>query len=323
MATQPNTNEATTPAATEAAKPKTVIDDMASRRIFDSTDDAATYIAKCQADFPDFDGYPVAAAGFTEDGDFDPEVYTEEMRVAVAVLTQRGEGPNSSTVKAIVIYPTPKIDAILSSDAGQAWLTSIMEKELNHVAVRNLRKAGTPGNEELTIADAIESMPTSISDYITSNREATGGILEVYNTLWQLIKKALGKKFKAFALANLSKKELRKGIESASYASAIYPQLEDRTNKAGEKASFFEIAGNFGILLAKEQGLDPAFFEKALANRNEKTIEVSDDEDDFDMEAMAAELSKPKADDSTDGKAATTPEGEATGEQTPTTEPTE
>ena len=298
--TDTNTTAATT--ATES-KAKTVLDDMASRRIFDNVESATAYITKCQTDFADFNGYPVAAVGFTEDGDFDPEVYTDDMRIAVSVLTQRGEGPNSSTVKAIVIYPTPKLEAILGTEAGTGWLTAIMEKELNHVAVRNLRKAGTPGNEELTIEDAVESMPTSIADFITSNRETSGGILEVYNTLWQLIKKALGKKFKAFALANLSKKELRKGIESASYASAIYPQLEDRTNKAGEKASFFEIAANFGILLAKEQGLDPAFFEKALANRNEKTIEVSDDEDDFDMEAMAAELSK-KADEPTEPAAA-------------------
>jgi len=288
------TNTTATDSAKEA-KAKTVLDDMASRRIFDSVDEATAYINKCQTDFTDFNGYPVAAVGFTDDGDFDPEVYTDEMRIAVSVLTQRGEGPNSSTVKAIVIYPTPKIEAILASDAGTSWLTSIMEKELNHVAVRNLRKADDPKIDNApTLAEAIESMPTTIADFITSSRESSGGILEVYNSLWQLIKKALGKKFKAFALANLSKKELRKGIESASYASTIYPQLEDRTNKAGEKASFFEIAGNFGILLAKEQGLDPAFFEKALANRNEKTIEVSDDEDDFDMEAMAAELSKPK-----------------------------
>jgi len=288
------TNTTATDSAKEA-KAKTVLDDMASRRIFDSVDEATAYINKCQTDFTDFNGYPVAAVGFTDDGDFDPEVYTDEMRIAVSVLTQRGEGPNSSTVKAIVIYPTPKIEAILASDAGTSWLTSIMEKELNHVAVRNLRKADDPKIDNApTLAEAIESMPTTIADFITSSRESSGGILEVYNSLWQLIKKALGKKFKAFALANLSKKELRKGIESASYASTIYPQLEDRTNKAGEKTSFFEIAGNFGILLAKEQGLDPAFFEKALANRNEKTIEVSDDEDDFDMEAMAAELSKPK-----------------------------
>src|SRR5687767_5451497 len=99
-------NTTTTP-ATDAKEPKvlTVIDDMDNRRLFDSIEDAATYIGKCQADYPDFNSYPVAAAGLTEDNEFDPEVYNDSMRVAVSVLTQRGEGAGSSTVKAIVIYP--------------------------------------------------------------------------------------------------------------------------------------------------------------------------------------------------------------------------
>jgi hypothetical protein len=275
---------------------KTVIDDMASRRLFDSVDDAVAYIQKCQADFADFGSYPVATVGFTEDGDFDPEVYNDSMRPCVAVLTQRGAAGERSTVKAIVIYPSPKLEAILSSQAGTDWLTGILEKELNHVAVRNLRKA----ESEDEIADAIESMPTTVENYITSNRETSGGILETYNALWQIIKKALAKKFKAFALANLSKKELRKAIESASYAATVYPQLEERQNKkTGEKESFFVIAGQFGALLAKEQGLDPAFFEKALANRDEKAIDVADDDEDFDLEAMAAEMTKEADSDST------------------------
>lgn len=284
-------------------KVKTVIDDLDSRRLFDSTDDAANYIAKAQEEISDFGNYPVAAVGFTDEGDFDPEVYTNDFRVAVSVLTRRGEGAGKSEVVAIVIYPSPKLEAILALDAGTKWLTAILEKELNHVAVRNLRKA----ESESDIADAIESIPTTVLDFIISNRETSGGILEVYNTLWQLIKKALGTKFKAFALANLSKKELRKAIESASYASAIYPKLEDRQNKkTGEKESFFEIAANFGILLAKEQALDPAFFEKALANRNETNIAVTDDDEDFNLEELAAAMSKPESD-------APAPDANATG----------
>lgn len=307
-------NDTTTnPAATETKEPKvkTVIDDMASRRIFDDVDSAAAYLAKCQEDYPDFAGYKVAAAGFTEEGDFDPEVYNEDMRIAVSVLTQRGEGKNSSTVKGIVIYPTPKLDSILASDAGKGWLTAIMEKELNHVAVRQLRKADTP--DGMPMAEAVDSMPTTIGDYITSNRETSGGILETFNELWQLIKKGIGQKFKAFSLANLSKKELRKGIESASYASAIYPTLEDRKNKAGEKASLFELAATFGIMVAKEQGLDPAFFERALEGRNEKELAIVEDEDeDFDMEALAAAMTAKPVEESTNETGTDAEAGEGT-----------
>ena len=285
-------NNASTPAKEETAK--TVIDDMASRRLFDSTEEAGSYILKCQQDFADFGNYPAIFVGSTEDGNFDPEIYTEDMRVAVAVLTQRGEGKNSSTVKAIVIYPSPKVHAILgiAPDAiptgqGFDWLSGIIEKELNHVAVRQLRKA----ENEDDLANAMESMPKTIGEYITSNRETSSGILETYNQLWQIIKKGMAAKFKSFSLANLSKKELRKAMESSSYAATVYPNLE---RKGSEKGSLFETAINFGLALAKKEGLDPAIFDRMNETRLEKEISAVEDEEegDFDFEAMAAELTK-------------------------------
>lgn len=275
-------------------KIQTVIDDMDSRRLFDTVDEATAYITKCQTDFADFGQYPVAAVGLTEDGDFDPEVYNDDMRIAVSVLTKRGEGKDSTTVHCIVIYPAPKLEAILglpegvelANVTGMDWLIGIMEKELNHVAVRQLRKA----ENAQEIAEAVESMPTTIADYVTSGRESTSGILESFNQLWQIIKKGMGAKSKPFALANLSKKELRKAMESASYAATVYPQLETRVNKKGEPESLFVLAATFGQLLAKQESLDSTIFDRMISQRNEKEISVSDDEEDFDLEAMAASL---------------------------------
>jgi len=289
MATNANTE-------TKQDKALTVVDDMDSRRLFDTTEEATAYIVKCQADYADFNSYPVAFVGATESGEFDPEVYNEDMRVAVSVLTKRGDGPNTTSVHAIVIYPAPKLSAILglADDAelanvpGLDWLTGIMEKELNHVAVRGLRKA----ENAQEIAEAVESMPTTVADYITSGRETTSGILETFNTLWQIIKKGIGAKSKPFALANLSKKELRKSMESASYAATVYPQLETRVNKKGEPESLFVLAATFGQLLAKQESLDSTIFDRMLSQRDEKTIDVADDADDFDLEAMAASLTK-------------------------------
>lgn len=286
----------------------TVIDDMDQRRLFDSVDEATAYIQKCQETYPDFGSYPVAAVGLTEDGDFDPEVYTDEMRVAVSVLTKRGDGPNSTTVHCLVIFPAPKLEAILGlpegtelqNAAGTEWLIGIMEKELNHVAVRQLRKA----ENAQEIAEAVESMPTTVQDYITSGRESTSGILETFNQLWQIIKKGVGAKSKPFALANLSKKELRKAMESASYAATVYPQLETRQNKKGEPESLFVLAATFGQLLAKQESLDTTIFDRMLAQRDEKEIDVAEDEEDFDLEAMAAAITKKEA-------ATPAPEGEA------------
>lgn len=303
---------------TEEVKAKTVVDDMDSRRLFDDADSATSYIEKCQADFADFGGYPVAAVGLTSDGEFDPEVYTDDMQIAVSVLTKRGEGKESTTVHAIVIYPAPKIDAILASEQGRDWLTGIMQKELNHVAVRQLRKAETASD----IADATESMPTTVADYVTSGRESTSGILESFNTLWQIIKKGIGAKSKPFALANLSKKELRKAMESASYAATVYPQLETRQNKKGEPESLFVMAATFGQLLAKAESLDTTIFDRMLSQRNEKDIDVAGDEEEFDLEAMAASLVK-KSDESTEAKSDAEPdaaEGEESQDDAPDAE---
>ena len=291
--------EETNVAAAAESKAKTVIDDMDQRRLFDSTDEATSYIQKCQEEFADFGSYPVAAVGLTEEGDFDPEVYTDEMRVCVSVLTKRGDGPNSTTVHCIVIFPAPKLSAIiglpegteLANAAGTDWLIGIVEKELNHVAVRQLRKA----ENAQEIAEAVESMPTSVADYITSGRESTSGILETFNQLWQVIKKGMGQKSKPFALANLSKKELRKAMESASYAATVYPQLETRQNKKGEPESLFVLAATFGQMLAKQESLDTTIFDRMLSQRDEKEIDVAEDEEEFDLEAMAASLAKKEA----------------------------
>lgn len=289
-----------TETTTTAQKVKTVLDDMPARTLFDSIEAATAFLTAAQGDeeagvagtYADFNSYPVAFTGCTAEGDFDPAIYTDEMQIAVAKLTERGEGANSSTVKAIVIYPSPKPEAFMATTLGTAWVAAIIAKEANHVAVRNLRKA----KDAEDFAAAIENMPQTVADYTTAGRESSGGINEAYNDLWQIIKKAIGQQSKAYALANLSKKEQRKAMESASYAALMYPRLETITNKAGEAKSLFAVAATFGSMIAKQQGKDPAVFDKMLATRDEKTIDVADeDEEEFDLEAMAAALTAPAA----------------------------
>lgn len=307
----------TTPATTVPAKVKDVLNDMDSRRILPNPTEATAYIAKCMADFPDFGKYPVAAPGVSvsEEGGlvFDPEVYGEGVAVMVAVLTQRGDGPNQSTVKAIVIAPIPTFEAILANPGGNAWAKRILEKELNHVSVRQLRKAEN-------VADAVDSMPKTLEDYITSDRGA-GGILQAYEDLWRPIKNNMGKLSRSWRLANLSKKELRRALESAAYALEYYPTLEET-----KQGSLFVFALNGLIVTAKKQGLDPTIFERWLANRDEATIDIKDDdEDDFDESKLFAAMLAPEPLTQNEGesdedfaarKAAATATPEAPAEQT-------
>lgn len=313
--TDTNTNEApaTTEATTAESKAKTVLENMDSRRVFNTTEEAGSYIAKCMEDFADFGNYEVVFAGCIRDddgnADFNPEVYTDEMAIAICKLTEKGNAKEGkeSTVKAICIYPTPKLEYLLQSESGKQWVESIVEKEANLVAMRQPRKAA----DKDELHDAEEAMPTTPEDYWTSGRDTASSAVATYNEIWKRIKAAIGKKVKAFGNANLSKKELRRGMESSSYAAATYPILENRTNKAGQPESAFVGAATYGMLLAKKEGLDPSLFEKMLATRNEREIEVNEDEDDLlDFEAMAAEIE-------------TAPAGEVTTEEVPEDAPAE
>lgn len=289
--------------ATEAKKPVTVLGNMPQRSVFDSLDQAAAFYAKCAEEYADFADYPVAAVGLDADDNFDPAVYTEDMRIAISLVTKRAKSDGNPTdetiVHCIAIFPVPKLSAIiglpegveLTNKQGVDWLVGIMEKEFNHVAVRSLRKAGDPR----AIADAVESMPASILDYITTGSETNSGIVAAYDELWQTIKKGMGKAFKIFALRNFSKKELRKAMESASYARAVYGTLENRTNKDGEPESLFVVAAKLGVMMAHKDQLDPTIFERMLTDRDSYEHSFEEEEDDFDLDAMAASLHAERA----------------------------
>lgn len=280
------TTAAATPNAEKAAKVKDVLNDMDSRRTFPNPDEAIAYIGKAMQDYPDFGNYPVAAPGVSinEEGglDFDADVYTDDTRVMVAVLTQRGEKAGESSVKAIVITPVPTYDSILSNPEGRAWAERILDKELNHVAVRQLRKADD-------IADVVDSMPKTLADYITSER-AGGGILQAFEDLWRPIKTNMAKLSRSWRLANLSKKELRRACESAAYAEEYYPTLEK-----SKQGSLFVFALNGMIAQAKKDGLDPTIFQRWLDGRDEKKIDVAaEDEDEFSLDDLTAALDTPE-----------------------------
>jgi hypothetical protein len=304
MATEANT---ATAEQTAAAKAKDVLNDMEARRIAPNPTDAIAYLAKCQADFADFGNYPIAAPGITQDENgglvFDPAVYSDSTNVMVAKLAERGEGANSSRVKAIVIAPIPTLDAVMADQAGKDWLTKIMQKELNHVAVRNLRKA--EDNDQ--IAEAVESMPKTLTEYISSNREG-GGLIAVYEELWRPIKNSMAKLSKPWRLANLSKKEMRRAMESKSYASEYYPTLEET-----KQGSLFEFALKGMIQQAPKLGHDATLLQRWLDNRNEKTIEASDDEEELTLEGLATSFAEAvKSDESPATTVENTPPAEGT-----------
>lgn len=289
-----DTAAGTAPDSTDGEKkgeeePKTVLSHMPSRSTFDNADEALAFINKMQSECTDFDDYPGLTVGLTEDGAFNPDIYTDSMKVTVARLTEKGKRgadgkmEKETRVIAIVVYPTPKLEAVMAEEAGRTWLEALIEKEANLVAMRALRR-------DDDLAAGVDAMPTTLADYWTPATSAGSGTLAAYNKLWQAVRDATGNNIPAVKAAGLSKKQFRNCLESASFAQEAYPRLETRKNKAGQEYSAFVYALHIGLALAKEEGEDAAFFENALATRNDKVIEITDSgEDDIDLDFLTEE----------------------------------
>lgn len=254
--------------ANEAAKtpaPKTVGENMPSRRIFPNITEAAAYLT-AQSELSDFETTPIAAPGMDAEGNFDSELYTDSQQVMVSVLK------NARKVKAIVVAPIPSTEQLLESQAGRDWVDKILQKELNHVAVRHLRDAEN-------VETVIDQIPTTLEGYITSGRDGGGGIMEAYDELYKLINATLGAKLPVWSKARFTKGELRKSLESKGYAAEYSPALEDYKGE-----SLFVVALNLGINAAKRKGLDPTIFERWLTTRDQKAFNPAEqDEDELDL----------------------------------------
>lgn len=276
--------------ASTKSEPKTVLSHMKSRATFNSADDAFAYLSKMAEECIDFADYPGLTVGLTDEGAFDPEVYTESMLVTVARLTEKGKRgadgkmERETRVIAIVVYPTPKLAAVIADEAhGMPWLQSLVEKEANLIAMRALRR-------DDDLAAGVDAMPKTLADYWTPATSGGSGLLVVFNELWQAVRDATGAKIAALKQAGLSKKVFRHCLESASYAQDSYPRLESRTTKSGQEYSAFVYALHIGSTLAKEEGLDSAFFDNALATRDDKVIEIGDTgEDDIELDFMTSD----------------------------------
>lgn len=279
----------TTATESKTPKAKTVAEDMDSRRIFPHIGEATAYLHATAAAIPDFKEQTIAAPGMDEDGNFDSTIYTPETAVMVSVLRKQGKG-----VKAIVVAPIPTLDQLLANEAARGWVDKIIAKELNHVAVRQLREA-----EDVTTV--VDQMPTTLDAYITSSRE-TGGIIETFNELYKLINATLGGKLPVWQKARLTKGELKKAMESRGYALEYYSALEDYKGQ-----SLFQTALELGINAAKRKGLDPTIFERWLSTRDAKVFTPGDEDEDeeaLDLDSLTDSL---LAEDADEGEEAPAP----------------
>jgi hypothetical protein len=270
MSTNPNEATAT---ESKAPKAKTVADDMTARRIFPTLAEAIPYLQASARDFSDFATTKLVAPGMDSEGNFDAAIY-DGKAVMVSLLRKQGKG-----VKAIVVAPIPTLEQLLADKAGTDWIERIVQKELNHVAVRHLRDA-----EDVT--QFVDQIPTTLEGYITSGRDGGGGVMEAFDDLYKSVNATLAAKIPAWSKARFTKGELRKSLESTAYAAEYYPALEDYKGE-----SLFVMALQLATNAAKRKGLDPTIFERWTANRDAKAFEAgTTDEDEFDLDSLTDSL---------------------------------
>lgn len=265
------------------ANTKTVQSDMDDRRLFDNPESATAYLQACAESFSDFGDVPFVGNGVSPEGDFDPEVYTDETRVMVGTLANRvdtgkrtsdGKIIRAEVVKCIYVTPVPTLDALLKDDTGSAWTIGILDKEFAHVAVRNLRTA--------EVLDGIaDIMPKTRADFITSQRTAGGGVMEAFNDLYKEVSDFLASARVVWFRAKLRKDDLRKCLESKEYAeTAGFTALENN----GDEGSLFVVFLNMASKIAEQRGLDSTIFQRWLETRNNKSIEAPAQGEDADID---------------------------------------
>lgn len=268
---------------TEAAKAKTVENDMPSRRIFTTLEEMVAYLAAQSESLSDFGDYPFIAKGFDpETGEFDPAVYSDGMVPMVVKVTKRSEKTGEgSKVKAIVVTPIPTLEALIDSEQGREWVRAKVMTALNKAVADPLRDAEDPAS----VADQI---PGTMNDFLTSessNKSALGTFDSLYKELDALFKKLSA----PWERARLRKADIKKSLESTAYALSVFPTLENRGE--GRKSLFVQFL-EAGEKAAVGRGLDPAIFRKWMDNRDKTSANLDDgDEDiDFDTEDLLAKL---------------------------------
>lgn len=265
---------------TQQTKTKTVADDFPQRTFYATPADAVAFLAKQAEEISDLATVPQKFVGIdvTEEGlVFDPAVYTDQTRVMIVVLKNRvAQGDTkTSAVKCLLIAPAPTLEAILASSEGTEWAQRILDKEINHVAVRNLRDADN--------IDSVQNIPTTLNDYISSAR-ASGGVLDAFNELYRDVSKVMANGFRVWAKFGPKKADFKNALASRSFAVEFFPALEDR-----EKGSLFVAALHLFIRAGEKQSLDVSIFKKWLETRDQTNIETDADED-TDLEALTASM---------------------------------
>lgn len=259
------------------------ISDVSQRSIFPTVDSAMEYIGKL-VELMGEDQLPLHMYGYGMDDEGEVtakegEEWPEGFNAAVILLQSQqevddGEGglKKRQIPHTILLRPFPTVEQLLADTAGEKMIRSVLEKELNHRAVRPLRTADN-------LAAVLGEVPASIAAFCSSGRESGGAILGAYNELYAQVHDYVKGKIDRVSRARLIKAEMKKCLENTSYANHYYTALEE--------ANDFKTLLSCFIALGLKKGVDVTIFESWAATRDEQSFDgASDDEEGLTTEDL-------------------------------------
>lgn len=178
------------------------------------------------------------------EGNVTGQVEKPTILAAVAIVGMRVRnattGKMDSGARALVMFPLPVLEAFMADDKGVGFVRKVTEKETAHVAFRDLRNAETV--EDLQMA--FDSMPRNVEGFVSSHTKAAEIDTTAFDAVWPNLMAYVKTRYAAIHAALPTKKEeVRRSIQSAGYASELYPDLESKR--------IFEWLGKNAIKLAE------------------------------------------------------------------------
>lgn len=221
---------------TDVAKIASIQKSMRSRESFPTVEAAIAKLESVRAATDSFHGLPFAIVGTTRDpatGEITPaddfaEIYANRSAILAYVggrtkLTGQasGEAKEGVGIKAIVLFPAPKLEDFLTHEAGKAMIEKILEKEIGLVAFRPIREFATV-NE---FYSGVAAMPTTVEAYAVASERSGGVDTETFDALWADWRKALKEAKPAISKLLPGKADVLKAIRSKAFAEST-PELE-------------------------------------------------------------------------------------------------
>ena len=260
------------------AKLKSVLDD---REIFDSLELGTAKLTKAitattdekNPDAAPLFGLPVEIRGMDPGtGEIDPEVYAGN-RAVLAYVGTRGKNAKGEAIvgiKGIVLFPVPTLDAFLATDEGKGLVGKVLDKELAHVAFRQVREANTT----YEFSTGVTAMPTSVTDFATaSSRGVDTGTFDI---LWPGLREAIKDR-----KPELYKLLPNKAVFLNALRSKAFAESEDETSALESKGWIVKLGqmlinaapSNVNTTTKKPEPLDASIIQNWLDTRDEFVFE--------------------------------------------------